>query len=550
MEKKLYEWQEECLERWFANKGRGMVQAVTGSGKTLMALTAAARLEKRLDQDLHVKIVVPTGALMRQWDRALREFPTDCDTLPSEACPSRRDMDYGKPSGGDGSAGTPARSLRGLIGLRGGGYKAEPDCKYMIYVINSARYELARQILAEIRRGEAVLLIADECHHYVSGENQLIFEFLPYINPQEALFFSLGLSATLPSGQSQNYLASVLGRKIYSYGMARASALNTVCQYDIFHIGLSFESGERAEYDELTEGLLSLYRRLLSLYPVMDKMDQKEFFELMRTLITGKDKKIAETALKYIHLSYRRKSLVCMASARISCACGLIKRLASHEKILIFGERISQAEELYALLQEKYPGRIGRYHSKMGEQANKNILERFRVGDIRILITCKAMDEGVDIPDASVGVILSGTSVQRQRIQRLGRIIRKKKGKSRASLYYLHITGTSEEMCFLPDTGNTRLFELEYIPALEKFIHPRYDKKAKKVIEGMQDSGTDGEKMNEAIRCLELGIVRSDWLREQSDIALHIKNAKYASDRNYWICMKKMAASKPGTSKK
>lgn len=550
MEKKLYRWQEECLERWFANKGRGMVQAVTGSGKTLMALTAAARLEKMLAQDLHVKIVVPTGALMRQWDRALREFLTDHQTSSDEECPPRQHMDQGMPSG-DTLSGKerPSRSFRGLIGLRGGGCKSEPDLKYMIYVINSARYELARQILAEIREGEAVLLIADECHHYVSGQNQLIFEFLPYINPKEALFFSLGLSATLPSGQSRNYLASVLGKKIYSYGMARAAALHTVCQYDIFHIGLSFEGDERAEYDELTEGMLSLYRRLLALYPYMDKMDQKEFFELMRTLIAGNDKKIAETALKYIHLSYRRKSLVCMASARISCALGLIKRLASHEKILVFGERISQAEELYALLQEQYPGRIGRYHSKMGEQANKNILERFREGDIRILITCKAMDEGVDIPDASVGVILSGTSVQRQRVQRLGRIIRKKKGKSRASLYYLHITGTSEEMCFLPDTGNTRLFELEYIPALEKFIHPRYDKKAKKVIEGMQDSGADGEKMNEAIRCLELGIVRSDWLREQSDIALHIKNAKYASDRNYWICMKKMAAARPGRSK-
>lgn len=260
----------------------------------------------------------------------------------------------------------------------------------------------------------------------------------------------------------------------------------------------------------------------------------------MRTLIAGKDKEIAEAALKYIHLSYSRKSLVCMASARISCACGLVERLAPHEKILIFGERISQAEELYRLLQEQYPGRVGRYHSQMGEQANKNILERFRVGDIRILITCKAMDEGVDIPDASIGIVLSGTSVQRQRVQRLGRIIRKKEGKSRASLYYLHITGTSEEVCFLPDTGSNRLFELEYIPALQEFIHPRYDRGTAKVLEHMQSEWFSEEKMEEARRCLRLGSVRSDWLRESGDIAHHIKNAKYASDKNYWICMKKL----------
>ena len=67
MKKDLYKWQEECLQRWFSNNGRGIVQAVTGSGKTFLALTAASRLKKTLNQNLHIKIVVPTKALM--WDR-------------------------------------------------------------------------------------------------------------------------------------------------------------------------------------------------------------------------------------------------------------------------------------------------------------------------------------------------------------------------------------------------------------------------------------------------------------------------------------------------
>ena len=52
MKKELYQWQEECLERRFSNNGRGIVQAVTGAGKTFLALTAAARLEKRLGRRL------------------------------------------------------------------------------------------------------------------------------------------------------------------------------------------------------------------------------------------------------------------------------------------------------------------------------------------------------------------------------------------------------------------------------------------------------------------------------------------------------------------
>ena len=150
---KLYQWQEECLEKWFANHGRGMVQAATGAGKTLLALTAADRMEKMQGQKLYVKIVVPTGALMRQWNKALREH--------LEALPGQGEFH---------------KIRRGEIGLRGGGCRDDADCRYMIYVINSARYELARQILAHLQRGEAVLLIADECHRYESGQNRLIFE--------------------------------------------------------------------------------------------------------------------------------------------------------------------------------------------------------------------------------------------------------------------------------------------------------------------------------------------------------------------------------------
>ena len=74
MEKQLYPWQEDCLDKWFLNRCRGMVQAVTGSGKTLLALTAAFRLEKRLGRPVQVKIVVPTSGLMFQWEKAIREY--------------------------------------------------------------------------------------------------------------------------------------------------------------------------------------------------------------------------------------------------------------------------------------------------------------------------------------------------------------------------------------------------------------------------------------------------------------------------------------------
>lgn len=508
MKRELYEWQEECLARWFANNGRGIVQAVTGSGKTLLALSAMERLDHRLHGNLRVRIVVPTSALMRQWNRALQEY----------------------------------LNIRSDIGLRGAGSKSTPDRKYMIYVINSARYELARQILSEVRQGENVLLIADECHHYESGQNQLIFEFLPYIKgtEYETHFFSLGLSATLPSGQARRYLTSVLGRTLYHYDMKEATAAKTVAPYDVYHISLAFQADERDEYEDLTEQMTLLYGKLLKVYPVLRSLTQKEQFEELRSIAGSKNNKLSKTAAAYMSLTFLRKKLVCLASARISCVRDLVDRLDAQEKILIFGERISQADELYYLLQETYPERVGRCHSQMGAQANKNALERFRTGSIRILIACKSIDEGLNVPDASVGIILSGTSTKRQRIQRLGRIIRRKETDRHAALYYLHIAATSEDTCYLPDAGEHRLFELSYDAQTQQFCHPAYDDRAGLLLSEMEKNGTDTDRLQEAGRCLRLGQVRSDWMLPPEILDAHIRNARHIREKNYWVCMKKL----------
>ncbi len=63
-----------------------MVQAVTGSGKTLLALTAAHRLEQTFGQELYVRIVVPTSALLRQWNQALRAYLEAQDRQGTDAC--------------------------------------------------------------------------------------------------------------------------------------------------------------------------------------------------------------------------------------------------------------------------------------------------------------------------------------------------------------------------------------------------------------------------------------------------------------------------------
>jgi superfamily II DNA or RNA helicase len=74
----------------------------------------------------------------------------------------------------------------------------------------------------------------------------------------------------------------------------------------------------------------------------------------------------------------------------------------------------------------------------------RQILERFHAGDYPILVTSQVLNEGVDVPAANVGIILSGTGSVREHVQRLGRLLRKH-GDKQAILYEVITRGTAEE---------------------------------------------------------------------------------------------------------
>ncbi len=82
------------------------------------------------------------------------------------------------------------------------------------------------------------------------------------------------------------------------------------------------------------------------------------------------------------------------------------------------------------------------HHTKAAER--KRMLDEFKSGAINILITSKVLNEGVDVPEASVAVIMSGSATVREHVQRLGRILRHREGKQ-AILYELIAKDTSEK---------------------------------------------------------------------------------------------------------
>jgi superfamily II DNA or RNA helicase len=81
---------------------------------------------------------------------------------------------------------------------------------------------------------------------------------------------------------------------------------------------------------------------------------------------------------------------------------------------------------------------------KSSKQEREDALNGFRDGRYRALVTSKVLDEGVDVPDAELGIIVSGTGSKREFIQRLGRLLRIKPNSKNAKLIEIVSSGTSE----------------------------------------------------------------------------------------------------------
>lgn len=110
-------------------------------------------------------------------------------------------------------------------------------------------------------------------------------------------------------------------------------------------------------------------------------------------------------------------------------------------KVLIFTEYVDQAEEIYRRAKEKY------YRAELliGRTSNRSeIFDRFRRGDVNIIVTTRVLDEGIDVPDADVAIVVSGSGSRRQMAQRVGRVVRGAPGKV-ADIYEIITKGTIEE---------------------------------------------------------------------------------------------------------
>ena len=297
------------------------------------------------------------------------------------------------------------------IGLIGGGF-------YEIGAITITTYASAYRHQERIGN-QFGLIIFDECHHLPSEGYKYAAEFA--LAP-----FRLGLSATPDRGDGNDFLLKELVGKFVYRLEAHQLAGEYLADYALERIEVEMSDEEQILYQNERQ----IFRDFIRAKNIsFGSIDGWKMFVMQSA--RSEDGRRAMKA-------YRSSKKIALGTdAKLRVLQDLLVR-HRRDKVLIF---TAENEMVYQISNDYL---IPAITHETNVKERKFWLDAFNKGDVLALATSKVLNEGVNIPDASVAIILSGSGSSREHIQRLGRILRKKADKQ-AVLYEVVTRNTTEE---------------------------------------------------------------------------------------------------------
>ncbi len=264
------------------------------------------------------------------------------------------------------------------------------------------------------------LLIADECHHLPSPENRLTASMA--IAP-----FRLGLSATPELNEEYTaVLHDLMGKLCCNISIGELTG-RILSNYRIERIRVALSEKETAEYQHHRAVYTAFLRR--AAIDFTRKNAWSEFLIACARYPGGK------AALQSFMI---QRHIARAGEAKLGMIENILRRHPGERTIIFTADN----DAAYAI-GRRFVLPVLTHHTKAAER--KEFLDFFRQGKYPVLVTSKVLNEGVDVPQASVGIVVSGSGSVREHVQRLGRILRHAEGKDQAVLYELVSANTSEE---------------------------------------------------------------------------------------------------------
>ena len=378
----LRDYQNDAIKNWVNSGMRGCIILPTGAGKTVVGIKAIEKINSS------ALVIVPTIDLMEQWTENLSKYLNKNDKNKTKENPII------------------------AIGNLGGG-------KEDIQPITVATYDSA-YLRAPHVGNQFELIIFDEVHHLPAPGYRSIAEQM--IAP-----YRLGLTATLQREDGLHELIPrLVGGIVYQLGAKHLSEQKHLAEYNINRIQVNLTVEEQKEYDLnqllFTESMAKLGFR----GPPMNNF---------RRLIMMSNQN--KTAREGLLARNKANDIALNSSSKIKELEKILKdnRLS---KTIIF----TQNNKMVYELSNKFLIPFITY--KTTKEERQDVLEGFKSGRYTAVVTSKVLDEGIDVPDAELGIIMSGTGSGRELIQRLGRLLRPKNDGKKAKLIEIISRHTKE----------------------------------------------------------------------------------------------------------
>jgi len=263
-------------------------------------------------------------------------------------------------------------------------------------------------------------LIVDECHHFATGARAEALEMC-------AARHRIGLSATPPDRGSpgEARLRALIGPIVCEVALGDLIGRH-LADLDIMRIPIELELGERRAYEQGLAPFAERRRYYLDQHPYAD---YKQVLHAIGHSPGGPE---------VLAGMRRATSLAAFPRAKRATVRELARR-HFRERALIF---TAATDHAYAIAADLLVPVIT---AETTREERAAILQAFREGRLRAIVTARVLNEGIDVPDASVAIIVGGALGAREHIQRIGRVLRPAPGK-RATVYELVSTDTIEDI--------------------------------------------------------------------------------------------------------
>jgi len=392
----LFFYQKNALQKWNDNNRRLICEMATGTGKTRVALACIADLlaEKK---KLAVFVACPQNTLSLQWKKEIEKMNiTFENSIIADSTNKNWKIDLEK--------------ILLDISLN----KSKNVIVYTTHQTNSS--EKFMSILTNFKNKTEFFLIGDEAHGLGADKSKR--------GLKNYYDFRLALSATPKrwfDDEGTKNLYEFFGNVIFEFTIK--DALNTInpltnkpflVQYDYFPYFISLTEDELDEYNKLTKkiGKFSSYKNSSESY----KKTYENFIFMRANIVKNAENKYA----KFIEIIDEMENI---EDLLIFVSPKQLPRI-----IMILSDRDIKCSKI-----TEKEGTVPKMKFE-GLTERQYIINQFKNKQLKSLVAIKCLDEGIDIPTAKKAILLSNSSNPREYVQRIGRVLRQSKTKSRATI--------------------------------------------------------------------------------------------------------------------